>query len=407
MFEQIVIRRPDPESVIDAGTLAETLLFYGNIHILLDSSSLTALVRKIGADNLIHLFAQKHATATFMLDSLATFTNTPVFGLPEHGFTAIRLAAHVGGKPYKRKDGVYEAFARAMNDARFAKIKASQALKYIKFSEYRPPHQTANNVKTLSEQALDDLADTDYLHFAVEETIRQSVPGYQLPRGWFVRAIIGNGNFKLETNINFEELNRAYHQFVPPEQNSITPAWLVGQIHEARADLVVASDYMSEIVTDPIRSALIRKKFAQFLTRREKSLAGMESFQDLQLGSTTAIRETINSGERSFDEFLKVLDKAARFKDWLRNVNPDAKLLEEYFKAATNNTWAEKLPTKVTRFAFCTLAGVALEALLASGVGYAAGVGLGAVDAMWTDKVLKGWRPSQFINGPVKSFIDK
>jgi hypothetical protein len=51
--------------------------------------------------------------------------------------------------------------------------------------------------------------------------------------------------------------------------------------------------------------------------------------------------------------------------------------------------------------------GAALEALRTPGVGYAAGLGLGAVDAMWADKLIKGWRPDQFINGPLKSFIEE
>ena len=141
------------------------------------------------------------------------------------------------------------------------------------------------------------------------------------------------------------------------------------------------------------------------MSRREKSLENIQMFQDVQLSNARAIREAINSGEKSFDEFLGVLERAERFKNWLRSANPDAKLLEEYYDAATSETWAERLPTKLARFAFCTVSGALLEAIAPSGAGYAAGLGLGAADAMWTDKILKGWRPNQFINGPLRRFV--
>jgi hypothetical protein len=41
-------------------------------------------------------------------------------------------------------------------------------------------------------------------------------------------------------------------------------------------------------------------------------------FQDIHLHDSRAIREAINSGEYTFDEFMLVLDKAAKFKDWLQ-----------------------------------------------------------------------------------------
>jgi len=407
MFEQIVIRRPDPKNTIDTGAFAETLLFYGNVHLLLDGGSLANLVRTIGADNLIRLFANNHATATFMQDNLATYTNTPIAGPPVHTFTAIRIAAHPNGKPYKRKDAVEEAVIRGVGDARMGKIKASQLLRHIKFSEYVSAEVAGSAPRSdrLTDQALNDLSDPDYLRFAIEETLRRSVPEIVLPKVWYFRARIHHGNFNISTDLNFEELNDVYHKVVPPSENSITPAWLVGQVLEARADLFLASEYMSEIATDDLRSTLIKRKFSQFMSRREKSLENIQMFQDVQLSNARAIREAINSGEKSFDEFLGVLERAERFKNWLRSANPDAKLLEEYYDAATSETWAERLPTKLARFAFCTVSGALLEAIAPSGAGDAAGLGLGAADAMWTDKILKGWRPNQFINGPLRRFV--
>jgi hypothetical protein len=37
--------------------------------------------------------------------------------------------------------------------------------------------------------------------------------------------------------------------------------------------------------------------------------------------------------------------------------------------------------------------------------GAAVGVGLSAADTFLLDKLLKGWKPNQFVEGPLKEFI--
>jgi hypothetical protein len=67
------------------------------------------------------------------------------------------------------------------------------------------------------------------------------------------------------------------------------------------------------------------------LRRRDRSLNEIDLFQDLHLGGRN-IADTIDTGERSFAEFLRLLDEASKFKSWLVNSNPDRKLITEYLK---------------------------------------------------------------------------
>lgn len=56
MFETIIVRRHvNNGQAIDAGLLAETLLFYDNIHIVVDAGTLFGLANKIGTDNVLSL----------------------------------------------------------------------------------------------------------------------------------------------------------------------------------------------------------------------------------------------------------------------------------------------------------------------------------------------------------------
>jgi hypothetical protein len=118
-----------------------------------------------------------------------------------------------------------------------------------------------------------------------------------------------------------------------------------------------------------------------------------------------SIREAINSGERTFSDFLRLLDKADKFKSWLQRTNPDAGLVQSYHKAATEQTWADKLPTKATRFFIATGMGLALEAVAPTGLSTIAGVGIGALDALYLDRFIKGWRPNHFIEAQYKDFV--
>jgi hypothetical protein len=86
MFELSVLRRTgNGEDVIDIGLLAETLLFYQRVHLLLDSGTLTYLVTKIGPDLLLELLDRPGISASFIRDSLGTITNNNG-GLTSHTF---------------------------------------------------------------------------------------------------------------------------------------------------------------------------------------------------------------------------------------------------------------------------------------------------------------------------------
>jgi hypothetical protein len=67
---------------------------------------------------------------------------------------------------------------------------------------------------------------------------------------------------------------------------------------------------------------------------------------------------------------------------------------------ATKDRWEDKLPSKTIRIAALTLAGVALEALIPTGLAIASTTALSAGDALVLDRLIKGWRPAHFMNGP-------
>lgn len=59
------------------------------------------------------------------------------------------------------------------------------------------------------------------------------------------------------------------------------------------------------------------------------------------------------------------------------------------------------------RWSLFTGAGLLLDALYGGGLGTASGLALSAGDAFLLDKLVKGWKPNQFIDNTLQEFVDR
>jgi hypothetical protein len=205
--------------------------------------------------------------------------------------------------------------------------------------------------------------------------------------------------------LNYEEINK--HIPNNPDGKMISSTRLILNIQETRGDMHLAAALDAEIATTPINMHLMRLKFKNIYQKSQKSSDDLYQFNDFILDNGHAIREAINSGEKNFNDFLTILEKAAKFKDWLKKVDDDQNIIKEYYKAVTRETWVDKLPGKSFRWAFFTGLGLAMDAAGAGGIGTAIGLGLSVGDNFLLDKVLKGWKPNVFIDNELKGLIGK
>jgi hypothetical protein len=143
------------------------------------------------------------------------------------------------------------------------------------------------------------------------------------------------------------------------------------------------------------------------IARRANSSAEIKAFADLAFNESRCIREAVNSGERNFDDVLRLVKAGMKFKEWLKRSPEDTDLVKEYCREVTRVEWADKLPPKTARWAIFTAASAAAGFLLTPIAGLAVGVGLGAGDTFLLDRIIKGWKPNQFINGPLREFVKK
>jgi hypothetical protein len=230
--------------------------------------------------------------------------------------------------------------------------------------------------------------------------VEPTSPNFAIPDNTRFTVMRLGGDFAIETNLDFAAINRLSNV------NEISGAYILAHIVSARADTYFAADYMGELVTSPANSALIRLKHFDFIRRRSKSEDQHDMFENVVLNDARTVREVVNSKERSITEFFHLLDEGAKFRNWMHSQNPDAQLVREYYDQVNKETWIGRLPGKSLRFAFFTGAGMLADLFAPTGLGTAAGLGIGATDSLLLDKLLKGWRPSHFIEGPLKHFVD-
>lgn len=404
MFESLLVRRMgDGEAAIDFGALAEALLFYEVVHVHFDRSSIISLCREIGHENFLALLRSGRLRGTYIPQMAATITNT-VNNIEFHDFGVIEISGHENVGRQTRRQVLDSFLLRELGSGYGVK-------RFIKHFSDKVPTKNSLSIDgkddLIGNHSKRDLQDSNYALFAIEQKIKVYLPDFNLPPNWYFRPIETNEGFLIDTNFEFDKLNENLKQTRPGENIKITAALCAGMLHEVRAELNLASQYGSELMTSPVVSRIIQRKFGSILASYSRSSSQIQMFQEVTLSSGRAIGDALRLKNKSFADFMKLLEHAAKFRDWVRAVNPDIGLLTEYQKAIEQVSWVERLPTKSTRFALFTGGGIVADLMLAGGLGTAAGIGLGVADTFIVDRLIKGWKPSQFVEKRLVPFAER
>ena len=99
---------------------------------------------------------------------------------------------------------------------------------------------------------------------------------------------------------------------------------------------------------------------------------------------------------------MKLLENSDRFREWIAGQPADVSLLTAFYDEITKDSWVDKLPPKAIRFSIFSALGYTIDAVGGGGLGTLAGLGVNAVDSFLVDKLIKGWKPHQFVNKSLK-----
>lgn len=394
MFQTITFRDQNMQigsNPIDIGMLLECMLFYETTNVVATPAILKQLLFDIGIDNLTELteegilkiiYTESFAGIKTENESNLEFHAPVIFSSLQHTFQDVirKNCIELTGKEGK---------------GRRAARRLEQHVEVIHHDDI------------VAQGAKEALLDQSYLKKAIPITIKRLLTLSEIPTDIEFQTEDTPKGIIVRSNIDYIKINQIYHQFVSPTHSSITPAFIFSNLFDVECDLYFSSNLLSEIATSPLRSDLILERLGYLVNRSQKSKGAISRFNEFVLNDTKTVREAINAKKVDINEMVEIIKKSRKFKDWLKKQSPTADLLKEYYKATTTDSFIDRLPGKTTRWFIFTGIGMAADAIATGGVGTAVGLTFSALDGFLLDKIIKGWKPSQFIEGDVKSLLKK
>lgn len=392
MFDHVVLRRAEGGLPISAGQIAEALLYYQKVQVVIDRGTLLGLIKQIGCQRLLMLLRRPELSAVYCEEMLGTHTEQ-VSKFEVHKYVAFTLAGHESvGQLRRPEDRLrYELELNGVDKTTTVSFVKS-FLKYVPVRTFSGKHFAKSSIVEAAKQ---DLLEKEFVRLAVRRVIEAAPGGGDPGIGLKFDVLDTDLGLYVFHDIDLDGIN-ARRALLKPKVEPLTIAFILSQIQDARADLALASFYGGDFVTYSTTSAIIQLRYEELLRRTELNTCARGQFEEVVLPDTPTLAEVIDLGERSFDEFLVLLDRAAKFKDWLKSVNPDEGLVRTYMRDVSAEGWIEKLPSKSIRYVFTTV----LEATFPS-VGLAAGL----VDNFVIEKLLRGWRPNHFVSKRLGPFV--
>jgi hypothetical protein len=401
MFERAVFRRSDEklDFHLDVGQLAETILYYGNVDLLLDRGNLGQLLKTIGPDALIRLVRLPTVNAVFVADDLATLSNN--YGFTAHKFIAFSLSRTSENKNIlTKKEHVRECFQRTLGKSWRSRKQAdfiSQFLSEASFGDGLAG-------PSLVESAKADIFDPNFTREAVRLIIEEKIPTANLPENFRFEPVKFKDEFIIDTNLDFNKLSLEYGKYWPKTHSTLSPALILSEILQAKASLGLSAAFDADVLTTSIASKIMDLKVAEVSMRTTSSRHKMTEFSEWALQGKS-IAGALHNGERSFHEFLDIAERSGEFKKWVLGIEKDKSLAKEYFQEVGSSGWLDRLPNKTLRYMAFTGASAAVSFVSTPIVGIAAAAGLTAVDSFLLDRLIGGWKPSHFIDNRVKTFV--
>lgn len=392
MFESIVYKNAiGPGPLIDIGALAEGLLFYGRVVIVGNTGTIKDLLARIPPFIFLSLLKDARIEFHYLTDQIGVSATPMSNGRSLHSLISFSSPDHT-----IEKIGP-QVFRGAAGNTGQSRVASSQFTKLLRPLDHSGFDQAS---------VLHALSDNIATNASIEALIRTITPDFRCSDDLRFKVERESEGFYVDTNIDFAQLNDIYHKVVPSAHSSLSEAYFLSLLQGAYEATYFAGTLDSEVAVHPIEKVIQAKAVEAIVRRHSHSELQIEGFVELTLADGRAIREAVNSGAVSFVSVVRLLESADKFRHWLQQQPVDASLVRAYYLETIKDSWAEKLPAKSVRWGMFTGLGLAVDALGAGGIGTAAGMAISAVDSFLTDKLVKGWKPHQFIEGDLATLFD-
>ena len=391
MLKTIIIKPNERTFPLDIGFIAENLLYYKKVIIIVGTDTLPILLSNCDIEILQELISEKVLQICICENLLGVISQKTKGGI------TVNDVGSISSPSLTVEETLFRGICKSTGRRGYSKRTAQKLLPYVSSIKYD---------EKICDMVREDLSEQSYTKSAIIDIIKYYVPNIDLSANQiqyeWVKAETG---FIFQTNLEYDKINKLISN--NPNGELINPTGLIGNMLEVRGDMHLASTLNAEIATTGLNTTLMKLKFKEIYTNTTKHQDNIFQFNDFTLSNGYAIREAINEGYKEFKDFIEILHKADKFKSWLENIGEDKNIIKEYHEAVTKETWVDKLPSKAVRWSFFTGAGLALDVALTGGIGTVIGVGVSLGDAFLLDKLFKGWKPNVFVENNLKPFVSK
>jgi hypothetical protein len=380
--------------------LAEAMVFYRHTRVLANGAELISLLRICGPDSLCAALESGFIELAYIENRIISALVRLMLDMLTKGMGWCWLRR----RPTNLDELAYRTLLIWTDNRRKSRNLTDRLVRYAKPVRWENP---------AAQDARNDLLDPDFCNACAKAVVRNLAPGYVPPDEAYYRvrleaetAIEQPGftiDLSIETDFDFGRANALCREAAQDAQfNRVS---VLTGLFSGLADLKVAASFSDEMAVSPSASAIAESKLGSLLSKRSASEKRIEAFQEWTCEHGRAIREAVAAKRYNFDDVLRLAEDAGRFKDWLSKHPDTSDLNAEYLKAVCNVGWAEKLPSKVVRFLLFTAVGGALSLATTPAGGLAGGAALNALDYFFVDRLVKGWKPNQFVEGPLRTFV--
>ena len=168
---------------------------------------------------------------------------------------------------------------------------------------------------------------------------------------------------------------------------------------EAREQIELGASLNSEILTQESISKVIQVYFNRF-AKKTSNFKIYQEFQNIFVNDVPSISEVINDSPDLINEYLKILRKSHKFRDWLDSQEKDSDILSEYYKKVTEKSIFEKGPIKQLKW----VVDIGASTLLGF-VNIGAGLVYSGFSGFVENKINNNWKPNMFIDTKLKRFL--
>ena len=368
------------------------MLYYQRVQLVIDRGTLKGLIAQLGADQVMTLLRRSEVSAVYCEEFLGVHTES-VGAFQIHKFAELTMTGHRDVGDLKTvQDRVTFQLEREGLDRRSAGRFAEQFLRRVPVRRFSGSHFVEGGIAAAAKR---DLLDSAYAKRAFREALTIASCGYDPSDNFKLDVIDSELGLYVFTDINLDRANAGRASLTAPPE-LLTVAGLLSNLLDARADIALASHYGGDFVSSSASSAIVRVRHEELLRRASLNQQSLDTFVDVVLPDMPTVAEVIDSGERTFQEFLHLLDRAERFKRWMHAVNPDEGLVRSYLRDVSSESWIGTLPAKGARYVITQ----ALDATFP-----ATGLFAGLADNFLVEKLLGGWKPNHFVSRSIETFV--